>query len=135
LFALSISSAASAMTPVPAELSGVFLKEPADALSDLGVQLVFTIRGRGAHVILRCGKGSLSGVPEVVAARIHRGALTFSLREGGDSRCPVGDYEGRFHVVDGVATTLALHPPSDGAALVLRRESGFAPAGVFYPFE
>lgn len=121
LMTLSLSTAALATTPAPAELTGVYLKQSTGAMWDPEVQLVLTSSGRGMHVILRCGKGDLSGVPEVLAARVTRGELSFSLPEGGDSRCPAGEYKGRLHMVDGVATSLTLRLPSDEIAVDLQR--------------
>lgn len=135
LVSLFLATAVLATTPTPAELTGVYLKQSTGAMWDPGVQLVLTSSGRGMHVILRCGKGDLSGVPEVLAARVTRGEVSFSLPEGGDSRCPAGDYEGRPRVVNGVATSLILSMPSVEGSLDLQRESGFAPAGSFYPYE
>lgn len=135
LMTLSFATAALATTPTPAELTGVYLKHSTGAMWDPGVQLVLTSSGRGMHVILRCGKGDLSGVPAVLAAKVTRGEVSFSLTEGGDSRCPAGDYEGRLRVADGVATSLTLRMPSVDTGLELQRESGFAPAGSFYPYE
>ncbi|MBE5317284.1 MAG: hypothetical protein H4O13_17980 [Xanthomonadales bacterium] len=135
LMTLSLSTPALATTPTPAELTGVYLKQSTGAMWDPGVQLVLTSSGRGTQVILRCGKGELSGLPQVLAARVTRGEVSFSLPEGGDSHCPAGEYKGRFRVVDGVATSLTLRLPSDETALDLQREFGFAPAGSFYPYE
>ncbi len=135
LMTLFLATGALATTPTAAELTGVYLRQSTGAMWDPGVQLVLTSSGRGMHVILRCGKGDLSGVPEVLTARVTRGEVSFLLPEGGDSHCPAGDYEGRLRVVDGVATSLTLRLPSAEMALDLQRESGFAPVGSFYPYE
>lgn len=129
-----ICGTASATTPMPAELTGVFVHS-SDGSFELSVQLVVTTSKRGEQVILRCGRGALSGVPEVVPAHIVKGSLTFSLPESNLSDCPEGAYEGRFRVSGGVAEALSIQVPSSRAELELERVSGVEPGGFFYPYQ
>ena len=122
-----------ATTPRAAELSGLFSSEVGGEPHLKGMEIAVYSTHRGVFVVVRCWGGT-SGVPEVVAAEMSGGNISFVLADDTATKCDPGAYQGRLVVSEFVAEAGEVEVPGK-VNRRLGRARSVEPAMLVYPYE